>query len=270
MLGRLAIDVWIYNILGVRVKYILLMASIFALVACSSVPQVKTDSQLYSSAANNSQSTQYGWYKVNESTLGFRGLIVSGSYDELLRLYQPGINTLIVNSGGGIVDDASKIGLLIHKNKLAVIVDGYCISSCANYFVTAASSVYLLNGLIGYHGNITSCVSIYGGIDKFLLKDELNPNSVNPTELSEAKKQTISTIENEKAFYDAIGLPPLYLSRSCRPDKGVGDGVTYAFISPPIDELKQHHVNVIGGTQSNDRKNEFENLFNAHVLVGRL
>lgn len=251
-------------------KYILLVLSLFMLVACSAVTPVKKDSQLYLSGANNNQSTQYGWYKVNETTLGFRGAIVPGAYDELLKHYQPKINTLIVNSGGGAVDDAAKIGLLIHKNKLSVIVDGYCISSCANYFVTAASSVYLLNGLIGYHGNITSCVSIYGGVEKFILKDEPNQNSVNSAELNVTKKQILNTIEREKAFYDAIGLPPLYLSRSCKPDKGVGDGVAYDFISPPIDELKQHHVNVIGGVQSNDRKNEYELSFNAHVFVGKL
>jgi len=186
------------------------------------------------------------------------------------KVYQPTIKTIIVNSGGGAVDDASKIGLLIHKKKLSVIVDGYCISSCANYFVTAASSVYLLNGLIGYHGNITSCVSIYGGVEKFLLKDEPNPKGIDPTLFNAAKKQTFTTIENEKIFYDQVMIHPLYLTRSCKPDKGMNNGTIYAFISPPIDILKQHHVNIIGGIQSNDRKNEFETLLNSHVLVGDL
>jgi hypothetical protein len=248
-------------------KLPLMIVSLLFLVACSSALSVKNDSKLNSAVASNDQSTMYGWYKINATTLGFKGEIDPGAYDAFSKLYEPAVKTIIVNSGGGAVDDASKIGLLIHKNSISVIVDGYCLSSCANYFVTAASSVYLLNGLIGYHGNITSCVDISGGIENYILKDVPNPQSISKKILDKTKENITTTIENEKKFYDQIHLPPLYLSQACRPDKGMDNGVVYNYISPSVDSLKLHHVNVIGGSQSGSRKDEYERVFKSKILV---
>lgn len=61
----------------------------------------------------------------------------------------------IVNSGGGSVYDAMKIGYLIKENEVRIVVSEYCASSCANYLIPAAKSIAVLpNSIILMHGSI--------------------------------------------------------------------------------------------------------------------
>lgn len=48
------------------------------------------------------------------------------------------ITSLVINSGGGDVLAGIRLGELVYKHKLKVIVDKICASSCANYVVTAS------------------------------------------------------------------------------------------------------------------------------------
>ena len=62
---------------------------------------------------------------------------------------------LIVNSGGGSVHDAMKIGYSMKENGVRIVVSEYCASSCANYLIPAAKSVAVLpNSIILMHGSI--------------------------------------------------------------------------------------------------------------------
>jgi len=80
-------------------KSIVIVISLFFLVACGSAPSIKNDSQLYLSLSGNNQSTMYGWYKVNATTLGFKGVIVPGSYNALLKVYLITIETQPASTG---------------------------------------------------------------------------------------------------------------------------------------------------------------------------
>ena len=58
-----------------------------------------------------------------------------------------------VNSLGGEVLTAIKLGRIINERRIPVFISGICLSSCANYIVPAASKVIILeNSYVGFHG----------------------------------------------------------------------------------------------------------------------
>lgn len=107
--------------------------------------------------ATCSSTTRCGWYLINNHTLGFRGeIIVSKTYKEFSKFYESNkIDTLVINTIGGSVIDGMEIGEIIRRDKLNVSVDGYCISSCANYFFLLAYGK-TIKGIVGFHGGVLS------------------------------------------------------------------------------------------------------------------
>lgn len=107
--------------------------------------------------ATCSSTTRCGWYLINNHTLGFRGeIIVSKTYKEFSKFYDSKkIDTLVINSLGGAVIDGMEIGEVIRRDKLNISVDGYCISSCANYFFLLAAAK-TVKGIVGFHGGVIS------------------------------------------------------------------------------------------------------------------
>ena len=64
------------------------------------------------------------------------------------------INKLRVNSSGGEVEAAIKLGRWIYHNNIDIEVIEYCLSSCANYLFTAAHHKMILPGaIVAWHGN---------------------------------------------------------------------------------------------------------------------
>lgn len=58
-------------------------------------------------------------------------------------------------SGGGAADTAIRLGKAISRNEAPLIVESYCLSSCANYLVPAAYGLYMLDGsVIAIHGTM--------------------------------------------------------------------------------------------------------------------
>jgi hypothetical protein len=102
------------------------------------------------------------WQKVNEQTLRFVGQIDQQTAARFNQLITPEITTVIVQSGGGEVDDALQVGKEIYKRRLNIIVDGRCGSSCANYwFVAAAHKTVNRGSWVGFHGNPSSSLPYY-------------------------------------------------------------------------------------------------------------
>jgi hypothetical protein len=88
----------------------------------------------------------------------FTGRIERRSVDEFLRALRdhPGIQRLVITSGGGQVAAALDMGEAIHVRQLDVEVPVACLSSCANYIFPAARHKRLGHRLaVGWHGNIT-------------------------------------------------------------------------------------------------------------------
>ena len=94
---------------------------------------------------------------VDRSVVRFTGVLNSASVDRFFRRIEPvrgQIDTLIINSLGGITVSGRRIGDWVHENGITVIVHHMCFSSCANYIFTAAPrKIIRADALVGWHGS---------------------------------------------------------------------------------------------------------------------
>ena len=61
---------------------------------------------------------------------------------------------LLISSGGGSVKAGIALGRWVREQGLALVIEDYCLSSCANYVFTAAMRRIIRSGaVVGWHGN---------------------------------------------------------------------------------------------------------------------
>lgn len=61
---------------------------------------------------------------------------------------------LLISSSGGEVAAGIALGYWVHENKLDVVVETFCLSSCANYVFTAGVNKVIRPGaVVAWHGN---------------------------------------------------------------------------------------------------------------------
>ena len=61
---------------------------------------------------------------------------------------------LLITSGGGSVRAGIALGRWVREQDLTLVVEDYCLSSCANYVFTAATRKIIRPGaVVGWHGN---------------------------------------------------------------------------------------------------------------------
>lgn len=97
------------------------------------------------------------------------GVIVRRNVKQVLGALKryPDIAQVKVNSFGGEAEAAMEIAGALAQRRLRLVVSGFCMSSCANYLLPAASSVSLDDAVIGLHGSPSTCddqLSILGGL----------------------------------------------------------------------------------------------------------
>jgi len=97
------------------------------------------------------------WTIVDKGTIRFEGYIEEDDIARFNEIVNEDTNTLIVRSGGGDVLAAIPIAEKIQRKKMDIVVDGLCVSSCADYFFIAAERKKVsLNSLVLLHGGITA------------------------------------------------------------------------------------------------------------------
>jgi hypothetical protein len=75
------------------------------------------------------------------------------SYFKLALAADPAIRTVLIDSYGGDIDSAMDMAALMRERKLRLVVDGRCLSACANYLFPAAASKTVLPGsVVAIHG----------------------------------------------------------------------------------------------------------------------
>ncbi len=205
------------------------------------------------------------WIKVDGETLEFIGLIGPDSTKPLHDLFTAGIKRVAVNSGGGDVNAAIAIANEIAARRLELNVKGFCLSSCANYWAVAAARTTLANGIVGFHGNISSCVSLYGGVSRYVAKDL--PSNADAGRVREISQLVAQSLEDEAAFYAQRHLDRFAHERFCRPDKGLQDQHVYSFIAPSRSTLSAVGVLDVQGEQSVARLAEFNAWSNTPMLL---
>lgn len=96
---------------------------------------------------------------IDEKTILFYGNTSLDNAELLKNILQDAdgqADTLLVNSNGGDVLGGIEIGKAIKQYRLKVVIDQFCISSCANYIATASHDVVVRKGgLLGWHGGAT-------------------------------------------------------------------------------------------------------------------
>ena len=125
---------------------------------------------------------------VSGSTLVYNGRIDGESYTLFRRAADEAGNDVAairINSRGGDVRSAIKMGHWIYDRGLDVVVDTYCLSSCANYVFTAGRNKTIEEGaIVGWHGSAQQ--------DEYI-----------------ARSQGISLDEYWRRQFDSVAMPGL-------------------------------------------------------------
>ena len=94
------------------------------------------------------------WIRNSDSSISFSGEITKDELSRFLAVYKSTDRTLVLNSSGGNILAALKIGEILIENKdLKVIVRGMCATSCANYLFLAGHTKQIDHGVVGFHGS---------------------------------------------------------------------------------------------------------------------
>ena len=108
------------------------------------------------------------------------------------------IREVVVSSEGGSALAGMAIGLLIQREGLNVRVEGYCVSSCANYiFPAGREKIISRDALIVFHG---------GFQQEGLLEEALEIRKGNYSRAESAKAQAYNTEKIPKIFIELFNL----------------------------------------------------------------
>ena len=145
---------------------------------------------------------------VEGETLFYDGAINQVSVAEVERQLRSAraakVSRIVIKSPGGNGDAGLPLGETVRDLKLAIVVDGYCMSACANYVALGASDLFVPNdGVLGFHGgvlNISSAESEKWYRD--LLKNSGMPDELIGPQIERDK----ALYQRELAFFQSIGV----------------------------------------------------------------
>jgi len=186
------------------------------------------------------------WERVNETTLRFSGHIQSGDLESLESILKPEDKTLYLDSRGGDAEVGVRLALKILPNKMTVIVDGFCASSCANYLFTAGYKKEIRKGWVGYHGNMTALLAKDWGESVKEMKEKYN---LTDEQIEEMYQRLLKSSDLEKSYFASIGVSQNLFDRTQTPDKGMGDGVGYTFLVPKPETFERYGILNVSGSQ---------------------
>ena len=188
------------------------------------------------------------WLRVNEETLRFTGIIENQSFIEFQQKIDSHVNSIQLNSGGGKVKAALQIAKEIRDRKLSVSVEGFCISSCANYLFLAGVKK-TISGIVGFHGSL-----LYAAIDK---------NKC----LNFMKEKECEVHKDEYLFFKSVGVAQELFRTTQSDDKGMADGREYMYYAPSSETLRKMGVTNINGDQNDHFLSDMRALYEKHKLV---
>lgn len=104
-------------------------------------------------------SASAAWSRVSDDQIRLDGQIDRDSYDDYIKIAKGGYKEVLLNSGGGYPSITLAIAEDIVRRGPIIVVDGVCISSCANYLALAGSKLVIKCGsVVGWHGGLGSVV----------------------------------------------------------------------------------------------------------------
>jgi hypothetical protein len=105
--------------------------------------------------ATASQMTGDAQVRIAGASAVYRGEMTQEGLDMLKKLADSEVlDTLVVDSAGGEIVVGMDFGNWVIERQLNVVVDGVCLSSCANYIFTAGRKKSILPGsVVAWHGS---------------------------------------------------------------------------------------------------------------------
>jgi hypothetical protein len=93
--------------------------------------------------------------QIDGAAIAYRGELTEQGFATLQKLAQGRtIDALVVDSAGGEIVTGMDFGYWVLARQLSVVVDGVCLSSCANYVFTAGRKKSILPGsVVAWHGS---------------------------------------------------------------------------------------------------------------------
>jgi hypothetical protein len=189
------------------------------------------------------------WHNLGV-TLYFTGKLNKGDCELFVKNADITTKNLHVNSAGGDAFVGLCIANEMQKRKFKqTIVEGICVSSCANYLFLGSTTRFIKRGIVGFHGNITALM--LKDPNNVALRQQLIEAKIAPAEInrviSEFSKQQIENSVLEQKFLFNCGVSQILFDRTQLSDKGTGDGANYTFLLPlPETFLKYGILNVEG------------------------
>lgn len=151
-------------------------------------------------------------WSVSHNAIRMKGKLSSADPTNLQKMLarNPGIKKLVVTSPGGNVDFGLALGKIIQSYQLEIIVDGMCMSSCANYLFLAGAKKYLsasdgaegTRGVVCYHG--TSKTSVTDRWESKVI--ELRNRGISPEQIEAYRKKSVIQAQEEGEFFESIGV----------------------------------------------------------------
>lgn len=135
---------------GLRWARRMLIVGSAALTACGAVEE-----QRLASAVERQRLPGGVEVSLEGLRLRYQGEITTHGVAATRRLTQGRrIDELVIASSGGEINAGMDLGEWVHERGLTVVVDEYCLSSCANYVFTAAWQKVLARGaVVAWHGS---------------------------------------------------------------------------------------------------------------------
>jgi ATP-dependent protease ClpP protease subunit len=178
--------------------------SLAASVLGSAQPVIAADtSEIFRAARGAFQVTL-----PNSRTAYLQGRIQAGDEIVFQRAITDQVDTVVVNSGGGDVIPALKMAELIRARGLRVVVDGACVSSCANYlFVAGRNQEVRQDSVVLWHGGVTDAAitDMTSALRSMMASTGSSPEVI-AVNVERTDKEMRTAMADQRRLYRAIGI----------------------------------------------------------------
>jgi len=190
---------------------------------------------LFFSKSNPDPSSKEATIIIKGTTVKYVGKVSDKNAELFLNMVKgKNLTKLVINSGGGEINAGMEIGSWVFDNQIDVVVDGVCMSSCANYVFTAGRFKTITKGsIVGWHGNALSesamsdqeirraTTEIFNQMTESDQK-KLNLEEIIKTTIEQSSEYNASSIKRQAEFFKKIGVDE-YLCRIGLEEYGAED-----------------------------------------------
>lgn len=98
-----------------------------------------------------------GWGRISRDEIRLDGEIGRDSYQDYMRVAEGGFSRVSLNSGGGLPLVALSIAEDLVHRQIEIVVDGVCMSACANYLAVSGRELAVrCDSVLAWHGTLGS------------------------------------------------------------------------------------------------------------------